>query len=600
MKNLAAPSGARPRPPLHACSSSASPAAAECSTTGSTSGSSKRLRLLAIVVCIAVASALGGWLLGRRVKSPAEAAAERKPPPASLITVPVEEKVLSADVIIRGTIRFAEPKKIGLAGPLAGAAASSPVVTEAPERGADLVDGAVVVEASGRPVFAFIGAHPMYRSINPGASGADVKQLEAALVRMGFDPGPVDGVFDEASEAAVDKWYESKGFTSQGPSDEQHTQLRTLRNSVLSAADSLRAAQRSLAEGSAGLSEAEKLELDIAFRTAGSAVEAARSEQKRNDTESNAEVATKQAALDVAVVARDTATDAGSVNTSTSLAHTAAEIAALEAAVTAAQGQLDSARAAAEATTNAGLQAVHGANDQLELARLRRAEAEKPKDSTQLQQGVKDAQKAKTLADEELARLESEVGTSVPAGELIFFPVLPLRIEDIEVRAGDALSGQFLTVSGSSIQIDASVSAADVDLLAGGAEVEIEATDFDETFVGTITELATKPGTKGASESRFYVGVTPSGTTEVQQFAGSSARITVPVESTGGAKVLAVPLAALSTTADGMNRIEVADESGTTRDVTVRVGLSAQGFVQITPLAGGELSAGDRVVVGIT
>ncbi|MGE0305531.1 MAG: peptidoglycan-binding protein, partial [Acidimicrobiia bacterium] len=132
-----------------------------------------------------------------------------------------------------------------------------------------------------------------------------------------------------------------------------------------------------------------------------------------------------------------------------------------------------------------------------------------------------------------------------------------------------------------------------------GADVEIEATDFDETFAGTITELATKAGTKGASESRFYVGVTPEDTTKVQQYAGSSVRITVPVESTGGAKVLAVPLAALSTSADGASRVEVADDAGTTRDVTVKVGLSAQGFVQITPVGGAELRAGERVVVGI-
>ncbi|MGE0309140.1 MAG: peptidoglycan-binding protein, partial [Acidimicrobiia bacterium] len=356
------------------------------SATGATPGSTKRLRLLAIVVCIALASAVGGWLLGRRVKSPAEAAAERKPPQASLITVPIEEKVLSSDVVIRGTIRYAEPKKVGLAGPLGGAAAVSPIVTKAPARGADLNDGDVVVEASGRPVFALVGADPMYRAITPGASGADVKQLETALVRLGFDPGPVDGVFDDAAEAAVDKWYESKGFTSQGPSEEQRTQLRTLRNGALSAADSLRAAQKSLAEGSAGLSEAEKLELDIASRNAESTVDAAKSEQKRNDTEANAEVAAKQAARDAAAVARDAAKAPGAVNPSTSVAYTAAEIAALEAAVTAAQGQLDSARAGAEAIAKAGVQAVRAANDQLTLAQLRRAEAEKPKDTSQLQQ----------------------------------------------------------------------------------------------------------------------------------------------------------------------------------------------------------------------
>jgi hypothetical protein len=43
--------------------------------------------------------------------------------------------------------------------------------------------------------------------------------------------------------------------------------------------------------------------------------------------------------------------------------------------------------------------------------------------------------------------------------------------------------------------------------------------------------------------------------------------------------------------------VEVEEEDGTTRFVTVTTGLAAQGLVEITPVDG-ELSEGDMVVVG--
>jgi multidrug efflux pump subunit AcrA (membrane-fusion protein) len=74
-------------------------------------------------------------------------------------------------------------------------------------------------------------------------------------------------------------------------------------------------------------------------------------------------------------------------------------------------------------------------------------------------------------------------------------------------------------------------------------------------------------------------------------------RITIPVESTDG-EVLAVPIAALSATADGTSRVEVAEgEGGATRFVTVNPGLSAEGYVEVDPVDG-NLGEGDRVVVG--
>ena len=63
--------------------------------------------------------------------------------------------------------------------------------------------------------------------------------------------------------------------------------------------------------------------------------------------------------------------------------------------------------------------------------------------------------------------------------------------------------------------------------------------------------------------------------------------------------MLAVPVAAVSVAGDGSSRIEIEDEPAKpTRFVTVTPGLAAEGYVEITPVAGGRVTEGDLVVVG--
>ena len=71
--------------------------------------------------------------------------------------------------------------------------------------------------------------------------------------------------------------------------------------------------------------------------------------------------------------------------------------------------------------------------------------------------------------------------------------------------------------------------------------------------------------------------------------------MTIPVESTGG-EVLAVPVSALTMGPDGSSRVLLDPATGD-EFVTVDPGLSADGYVAITPIDG-SLKAGDLVVVG--
>ena len=87
-------------------------------------------RTIALALAGVVASAGAGWAAGASVKSPAQVAAERKPPKASLVTAEVERKTLSSNVITRGTVRYGQPKGVSLPGVGGGLVTRPPVKGE--------------------------------------------------------------------------------------------------------------------------------------------------------------------------------------------------------------------------------------------------------------------------------------------------------------------------------------------------------------------------------------------------------------------------------------------------------------------------------------
>ena len=206
-------------------------------------------RGVAVTVSVAAAAAAagGGWLAGRSIKSPDQAALEAEPPPASLVTVEVEFAELTADVVARADVGYDEPVSLSLAGAI-GDRQSALAVTWAPERGAELNEGEPAIEIAGRPVFVLSGPVPVYRDLRPQDRGPDVEQLETALARLGhFEDGP-DELWDGATSEAVSAWYEAAGYQANGISDSEEAGLRSARRRLHDARDALRAAQRSLDE----------------------------------------------------------------------------------------------------------------------------------------------------------------------------------------------------------------------------------------------------------------------------------------------------------------------------------------------------------------
>ena len=119
-----------------------------------------------------------------QIESPAEAAARIAPPPASLISVPVELQELSSAVVTRGTIEFDQTEVVEVTGSEIG---SSIITRLTKSEGDELLEGEVAVEVAGRPLLVLEGELPAFRTFTPGLEGPDVLQLEEALARLGLD-----------------------------------------------------------------------------------------------------------------------------------------------------------------------------------------------------------------------------------------------------------------------------------------------------------------------------------------------------------------------------------------------------------------------------
>jgi len=476
----------------------------------------QRTRVLFGVLGFAALLAVGGWVASLRIESPADVAARAAPPTPSPILVPVEERVLNSNIVTRGTARFGLPQPISIVPSALKAKAG--LITTLPLRNTQLREGGVILTASGRPVFVLQGTIPAYRDLVPGMSGDDVRQLEQGLNRLRFDPGPVDGTYDERTSAAVTQWYTSAGFEPFGPTPDQ-----------LAAAAAAAAARR--------------------------AVDAARA---------RAEHANKAAAAEIQAMIAE------------------------RALIVLDPRQPETARAAAEA--------------KLELAR---AAARKAQLEGELEvQAALDAQEAALrnakLAADRVDRLAADVdiakrtlGVQVPADEIVFIPTLPARVQEVTALVGHEARGPVMSVTDNQLVIDSALPLDAAPLVKPGMPVAIDEQALGIKATGVVTRVADTPGTHGVDGYHIYFEVRVDKTPT--RLEGFSLRLTIPIKSTKGV-VTVVPLSALSLAADGTSRVQVARD-GALEYIVVKPGLSADGFVEVTPV-NGPLAPGQLVVVG--
>ena len=256
-----------------------------------------------------------------------------------------------------------------------------------------------------------------------------------------------------------------------------------------------------------------------------------------------------------------------------------------------------------------GREAVTQAREALAVARAERDEALAAPDVS----GELAARDAAAAAVDDAARAVDEAWraarTPLPAAEIVYVDTLPRRVDSVSVRRGDTVSGEALTISGATLQVLASVSAADAALVTEGMTARL--TVGDEEIEATVTEIGTRArssndgegegedgggGGVGGESDRRQIVLVPVEISEEQRAAvvGSNVRVSIPMESTSG-DVLVVPVAALTAGPGGESRVEVDRGREGVEIVTVATGLTAGGYVEVT---GEGLALGDLVVVG--
>jgi peptidoglycan hydrolase-like protein with peptidoglycan-binding domain len=565
----------------------------------------RRVRLLYTVLLLVAAAAAGAWFAGMRIQSPAEIAARVAPPPPSPILVPIEQKVLSADVVTRGTIRFGLPQPVSLApSPLKTGAG---VLTSLPLRNTQVHEGDVLFTASGRPVFVLQGQAPAYRDLVPDLAGEDVRQLKQALVRLGFDPGPVDGPYDHRTGDAVAAWYKSKGWEAFGPTRDQIATIRALERdwadavranasaaaAVATAGIAVNAARAAAAHNvkAAAVDNAARMPLHSqAARGQGDnplMVESERAKAKLANSAADADLAAQIAEQSlIALDPRQTETARKAANAKLEVARAARQKIRLEGemAVQAAErdaaliaGRTDLGRTAEYSARLEGEKAVRAALDAQNLAAL----------------DLKIATERGEQVATDLKNAKRKLGIQVPIDEVVFLPTLPVRVEELVAAVGHSATGTVLTVTDNQLSVDSALPLDAAALVKPGMPVAIDEQALGIKATGVVETVATTPGTRGVDGFHIYLGV------RIENAAGRldgfSVRLTIPIESTGGA-VLAVPVSALSLAMDGSSRVQL-ERNGALEYVTVKPGLSAKGYVEITPAAGG-LLPGQHVVVG--
>jgi hypothetical protein len=168
--------------------------------------------VLAGVAVLAVAIAIGGVVvMSSGMQAPSAA---QEPPPS---TVKVEQRELSAMASLSATLTY----QAGPDGsPYSVINQASGTYTELPVPGQVISQGQVLYRVNDSPVGLLDGSIPAYRSLSAGASGADVAELNADLIALGYATSAhlsaTSTFFGSATTTALEKLQADLGVTQNG------------------------------------------------------------------------------------------------------------------------------------------------------------------------------------------------------------------------------------------------------------------------------------------------------------------------------------------------------------------------------------------------
>jgi hypothetical protein len=138
----------------------------------------------------------------------AQPAAATDLPPA---TAPVTKATLTQTQRVDGTL--------GYGNPVAVSARGRGTLTWLPAAGTTIQQGQPVYRADNVPVPLWYGTLPLYRALQPGATGADVNEVEENLSALGYTGFTVDEQYTDNTANAVRRWQHDLGAAESGTVD---------------------------------------------------------------------------------------------------------------------------------------------------------------------------------------------------------------------------------------------------------------------------------------------------------------------------------------------------------------------------------------------
>jgi HlyD family secretion protein len=228
--------------------------------------------------------------------------------------------------------------------------------------------------------------------------------------------------------------------------------------------------------------------------------------------------------------------------------------------------------------------------------------------------------------EQALSQAEAADGPEIPASDVVFLPQVPETVVAVSGGVGQQPGSPFVELSaGDGLALTGELPPGDASELKPGETVTI----YDEVSgvhatgkvasigaptsnvpTGTTVNIGgssgssgssggssdgSSSGSSGASTTFVPVNITPDSPLP-EALSGENVLVTVETGRTSS-RVLTVPVAAIVTTASGQSQVTVVKPSGKQVSVPVTPGLSAGGYVQVTPVSGHALHAGDSVVV---
>jgi peptidoglycan hydrolase-like protein with peptidoglycan-binding domain len=171
-------------------------------------GGRRRWIAATVTGVVVVAGAAGAWRAGVFGKSSSPNPTAGSSYHASTATV--TQRTLTSQVQVNATL--------GSSGSYSIVNQVQGTITQLPATGAVIRQGHVMYKVSGSPVILLYGYVPAYRTLSDGMTGADVTELNAALVKLGYSSylDPKSDYFSDETAYAVEKFQDHYGISETG------------------------------------------------------------------------------------------------------------------------------------------------------------------------------------------------------------------------------------------------------------------------------------------------------------------------------------------------------------------------------------------------